>query len=75
MNFPWLTTLIVVPLVGSVLVALLPRARALLAKQVAFGFSLVTLALTVLMALQVSADSVEKFQFVESPRMKVAACA
>ena len=66
MNFPWLTTLMVVPLVGSVLVALLPRARALLAKQVAFGFSLVTLALTVLMALQFSADSVEKFQFVES---------
>lgn len=66
MNFPWLTTLMVVPLVGSVLVALLPRARALLAKQVAFAFSLVTLALTVLMALQFSADSVEKFQFVES---------
>ncbi len=66
MNFPWLTTLMVVPLVGSVLVALLPRARALLAKQVAFAFSLVTLGLTVLMALQFSADSVEKFQFVES---------
>lgn len=66
MNFPWLTTLMVVPLIGSVLVALLPRARALLAKQVAFAFSIVTLALTVLMALQFSADSVEKFQFVES---------
>lgn len=66
MNFPWLTTLMVVPLVGSVLVALLPRSRALLAKQVAFGFSIVTLVLTVLMALQFSADSVEKFQFVES---------
>lgn len=66
MNFPWLTTLMVVPLAGSIIVALLPRARALLAKQVAFAFSLVTLALTIAMALQFSADSAERFQFVES---------
>ena len=65
-TFPWLTTLMVVPLVGSVVVALLPAGRALLAKQVALLFSVATLALTVAMALQFQADSAEKFQFVES---------
>jgi NADH-quinone oxidoreductase subunit M len=65
-NVPWLTILMVVPLAGSILVAFLPKARGLLAKQVAFAFSLVTLALTVAMALQFSADSAERFQFVEA---------
>ena len=65
-DFPWLTTLMVVPLVGSVIVALLPSARAALAKQVALLFALATLVLTVLMSLQFQADSTEPFQFVES---------
>lgn len=65
-SFPWLTTLGVVPLVGSVVVALLPRGRGLLAKQVAFVFAIVTLALTIAMALQFDGSSVEPFQFVES---------
>lgn len=66
MNFPWLTTLMVVPLAGSILVALLPRGRALLAKQVSLVISIATLAITILMALNFSADSTERFQFVES---------
>ncbi len=66
MNFPWLTTLMVVPLVGAVIVALLPRGRDALAKQIALVFSFAVLALTVVMALQFSADSAERFQFVES---------
>ncbi len=65
-TFPWLTTLMVVPLVGSIVVALLPKARTLLAKQIALVVSLATLVLTVLMALQFVGDSVEPFQFVES---------
>jgi len=65
-TFPWLTTLMVVPLVGSIVVALLPAGRSLLAKQVALVVSLATLVLTVLMALQFQGDSVEPFQFVES---------
>jgi len=65
-NYPWLTTLMVVPLVGSIVVALLPRARGVLAKQVALLFSLVTLGLTIAVALQFSATSAERFQFVES---------
>ncbi|MBK9738176.1 MAG: NADH-quinone oxidoreductase subunit M [Actinobacteria bacterium] len=65
-TFPWLTTLGVVPLVGSVVVALLPRGRGLLAKQVALFFAVLTLGLTVAMALQFQGDSSEPFQFVES---------
>jgi NADH-quinone oxidoreductase subunit M len=65
-TFPWLTTLMVVPLVGSVVVSLLPRGRAVLAKQVTLVVSLATLVLTVLMALQFQGDSTEPFQFVES---------
>ena len=66
MIFPWLTVLGLVPLVGSIVVAFLPNARPTLAKQVAFGISLIPLVLTVLMALQFKADSTEPFQFVES---------
>lgn len=65
-TFPWLTTLMVVPLVGSIVVALLPKGRGLLAKQVALVFAFATLVLTVLMALQFDAASAEPFQFVES---------
>ncbi len=42
MSFPWLTTSLLVPLVGAVVVALLPKTGDL-AKKVAFGFSLATL--------------------------------
>ena len=51
-TFPWLTLLMVVPLVGALLVAALPAAMADRAKQIALGFSLVTLALTVGAALR-----------------------
>ena len=65
-DFPWLTTLAAVPLVGAVVVAALPTGRALLAKQVAFAISLVPLALTVAVALQFDADSKAMFQFTET---------
>lgn len=46
MSFPWLTVLIAVPLVGAAVVTMLPkRADGVLAKQVALGVSLVTLAI------------------------------
>ena len=64
-DFPWLTTLMLVPLVGSLVVVRLPKANPLLAKQVAVAFSLVTLALTIAMSLQFEADSNAMFQFAE----------
>lgn len=63
---PWLTILAVVPLLGSVIVVLLPKSRPVLAKQLALAISLVTLVLTVLMALQFNGASSDPFQFVES---------
>jgi NADH-quinone oxidoreductase subunit M len=49
-DFPWLTILIVVPLVGAVVTAALPAGHRLaLPKQVALGTSLLTLALAVVM--------------------------
>ncbi|GAB2872415.1 NADH-quinone oxidoreductase subunit M [Nocardioides pacificus] len=49
-DFPWLTTMIVVPLIGAVVVAVMPRnPGAALTKFVALGFSLVTLVVAGLM--------------------------
>ena len=65
-SFPWLTVLGLVPLIGSVVVALLPKSMPLLAKQLAFAISLVVLGLVVVMALQFDGQSEFVFQFQES---------
>jgi NADH-quinone oxidoreductase subunit M len=59
---PWLTILGVVPLVGAIVITMLPRRRDLLAKQVALLTSLVVLALTIVMcaAFEPAGD---RFQF------------
>jgi NADH-quinone oxidoreductase subunit M len=62
----WLVVLLLVPAVGALIVALLPKDRPTLAKQVAFGVSLATLVLVIAMALQYDASSAEPFQFVYS---------
>jgi NADH-quinone oxidoreductase subunit M len=64
-NFPWLTTLAAIPLVGSVVVAALPKGRELLAKQVALAVSLVALAVTVAMSVQFDPNAKAMFQFSE----------
>jgi len=64
-DFPWLTTLAAVPLVGAVAVAALPKGRDLLAKQVALAVSLVPLAMTIWLALDFDANSKAMFQFTE----------
>jgi NADH-quinone oxidoreductase subunit M len=64
-DFPFLSVLTVAPLVGALVVAFLPRSRPTLAKQVALGWSLAVLVLSVFMwvAFQVGG---ERFQFRES---------
>jgi NADH-quinone oxidoreductase subunit M len=64
-NFPFLSVLTVAPLVGALVVAVLPRRRPELAKQVALGWSLLVLALSVVMwvAFKVGGD---RLQFRES---------
>ena len=52
-DFPWLTLLWVVPLVGAVLVAFLPKAPgSVLPKQLALGVSLLTLVVGIAIAAQ-----------------------
>src|SRR3978361_867438 len=64
-TLPWLTILLLVPAVGAVLVAAVPRRRALLAKQLALGISLVELLLTIVMSV-VFTQGKAGFQFVQS---------
>ncbi|TDC29551.1 NADH-quinone oxidoreductase subunit M [Micromonospora sp. 15K316] len=64
-NFPFLSVLTVAPLVGALVVALLPRRRPDLAKQVAFGWSLLVLVLSVVMWIAFQVDG-DRFQFRES---------
>ncbi len=61
--FPWLTASLLLPIVGSVVVALLPS-KGDLAQKVAFGFSLVTLVLVGLVGFGYEVDG-ERYQFVE----------
>ena len=65
-TLPWLTILMAVPLVGSLLILFVPRGNARLVKQTAFVFALATLILTIVMGLQFNGQSTEPFQFVES---------
>ena len=64
-DFPFLSILTLLPLVGAVVVALIPRRRSELAKTVALAWSLAVLLLSVFMwiAFQVGGD---RFQFRES---------
>ncbi|NHC44121.1 NADH-quinone oxidoreductase subunit M [Motilibacter aurantiacus] len=67
-EFPWLSVLAAVPLVGAVAVAAVPRGRELLAKQLAVAVSLIVLALVVAIGLQFDTDGAGTFQFTEYHR-------
>ena len=64
-QFPWLTVIGLIPLVGAVVLWLLPASLADRAKHIALGASLVTLVFGVAAALQFSTTSTSKFQLVE----------
>ncbi|MBO9522401.1 MAG: NADH-quinone oxidoreductase subunit M [Nocardioidaceae bacterium] len=59
-DFPWLSVLLFLPLVGAVAVMFLPK-EGPLAKQVAFGVSLLTLALGIAIAIDYSPDGGTQF--------------
>jgi NADH-quinone oxidoreductase subunit M len=50
-NIGWLTLTLLLPLVGALVTMVVPKTKALLAKQVALAFSLLTLALTIVIAV------------------------
>jgi NADH-quinone oxidoreductase subunit M len=64
-DFPWLTTLVLVPLLGGALVAVLPRGFAKV-REVALGVSLVTLVVAVLATLQFQTGTGQQFQLTET---------
>jgi NADH-quinone oxidoreductase subunit M len=64
-DVPFLSVLTLLPAVGALVVALLPRGRDRLVKQVALGWSLLVLVITVAMCLAFEAGG-DRFQFVES---------
>jgi NADH-quinone oxidoreductase subunit M len=64
-DFPFLTVLTVLPLVGALVLALLPVGADLLAKRVALGWSLLVLVVTIVMCLGFEANG-DRFQFVDS---------
>jgi NADH-quinone oxidoreductase subunit M len=51
LNIGWLTLTLLLPLVGALVTMAVPKTKALLAKQVAVGFSVLTLALTIVIAV------------------------
>jgi NADH-quinone oxidoreductase subunit M len=63
--FPWLTTLGLIPLVGSAAVTLLPKGRDLLAKQVAFYISILALIVSLSMLVDFNKNT-GNLQLVES---------
>jgi hypothetical protein len=65
-GFPILLVLALVPLVGAIAIAALPRDRELLAKQLALVFSLATLAVTIGICVAFEPGSGERFQFATS---------
>ena len=65
MSGPWLPVLTVLPLVGAVVVAFLPKGADLLAKLIAIGWSLAALVLTIVICAGFDANG-DRFQFVSS---------
>src|SRR5260221_156428 len=62
MDFPWLTTVGALPLAGAVVVTLAPKARA---RHLALAFSLLTLALALVVALKFDVHGGARYQFTE----------
>jgi NADH-quinone oxidoreductase subunit M len=65
MSFPWLTVIGAVPLVGAALVLALPAGLKARAGEIALTFSLASLVLVIIMALQFKRNSGTQFQFAE----------
>ena len=63
--FPWLSVLAAIPLFGAIVVLLLPNRPTVPSKQVALGFSLLTLVVAVAAATRFDTTALTQFQLVE----------
>ncbi|MEV8374307.1 NADH-quinone oxidoreductase subunit M [Kribbella sp. NPDC056861] len=70
MKIGWLTLTLLLPFVGALATMAVPKAKALLSKQVALAFSVVTLALTIVIAIGYhqngAADYEEKYTWIKA---------
>jgi len=64
-SLPLLTLMMVVPVLGAIVVAALPRGSARLAKPIALGASLITLVLGIMAWVRFDAGATEQFQLAE----------
>ncbi|HYO84890.1 MAG TPA: NADH-quinone oxidoreductase subunit M [Dermatophilaceae bacterium] len=64
-SFPWLTAIGLIPLVGALIVAFLPRSNTA-ARSVGLGFSLLTLLVALMAATAFDLDATSQFQFAET---------
>ncbi len=64
-TIPWLTLLALVPLIGSLVVALMPERSDLVARKVALIFAIIPVAIVIVMGLLFKPDAAEPFQFTE----------
>ena len=65
-NFPWLTTLALVPLVGAIVIALMPARSDLTARKIGVVFSVIPVLIVIAMGLLFDPHATAPFQFVES---------
>jgi len=65
-NFPWLTTLALIPLLGAIIVALMPERSDIAARKLGVVFSIIPVLLVVAMGLMFDPASTEPFQFTEN---------
>jgi NADH-quinone oxidoreductase subunit M len=63
-TFPWLTVLWVLPILGAIVVALVPADRPTIARSVAVGFAAGTLAVSVVLAVAFDSGG-DRYQFLE----------
>src|SRR3954453_7858625 len=65
-DWPWLSIIGAVPLVGALLVAFVPERRGLAAKQLAMGVALLTLLLAIVISAGFDTGSASRFQFAQT---------
>ncbi len=64
-SFPWLTALALVPLIGAVVLALMPDRNDVAARKVGLAFAIVPVILVIVMGLAFDPNSTSQFQFTE----------
>lgn len=65
-SFPWLTTLALVPLIGAIIIVLMPESADIAARKLGVVFAIIPVGIVIAMGLLFDSESTEPFQFTES---------